>query len=161
MIPRICFMFGTRNAQEKEYQKIYDAVETCIAEGVNDFVVGRYGNFDSMALRAVIQAKRLHPHVRLEILTPYYSPNACDNPLPPGVNGWAFAGGTEEVPPRFAIVQANRHMVKNVEYIIAGVYHRMGNSYKLLRHVRAFCARSEYPPRVLCTGITLDECVKN
>lgn len=148
MIPNSCFMFGSRDAAESEYPRICQAVEEAIGDGVRLFIVGRYGHFDGMARRAVCQAKRLHPQVRLEILAPYYNCRAGADPLPPGADGWLYPEGMERVPRQYAIVRANRLMAGNVEQVIAGVYHGLGNSAKLLRHVRSISAGRGAPIRI-------------
>lgn len=56
-----CFFIGHRNAPESIFPLITEAVEKEIAlNGMNDFVVGHYGHFDSMAARAVRAAKETH-----------------------------------------------------------------------------------------------------
>ena len=54
----------------------------------------------------------------------------------------------ERVPRQYAIVRANRLMAGNVEQVIAGVYHGLGNSAKLLRHVRSISAGRGAPIRI-------------
>ena len=46
---------GHRDVSKSIYDRLLTAVERHISEyGVIDFVVGRYGNFDRLAMRAVI-----------------------------------------------------------------------------------------------------------
>lgn len=58
----ICFFIGHREAGEGLLPTLTAAVERHITEyGVTSFMVGRYGNFDKLAARAVIDAKKRHP----------------------------------------------------------------------------------------------------
>ena len=68
-----CFFIGHREAQDDLYPALYAAVLRHIeAYGVTDYVVGHYGRFDAMAARAVREAKKIHPEVRLSLLLPYH-----------------------------------------------------------------------------------------
>lgn len=54
----ICFFIGHREADDELFPALTAAVERHITEyGVTSFMVGRYGNFDKLAARAVIDAK--------------------------------------------------------------------------------------------------------
>lgn len=58
----ICFFIGHREAGDELLPTLTEAVERHITEyGITSFMVGRYGNFDKMAARAVIGAKKRHP----------------------------------------------------------------------------------------------------
>lgn len=67
-----CFFIGHREAPESVYPELAQTVEQLIGQGVTDFYVGHYGNFDRLAARAVIAAKQQHPEVRLTMLLPYH-----------------------------------------------------------------------------------------
>mgnify|MGYP003305190783 CR=1 FL=1 len=72
---------------------------------VDAFVVGHYGQFDSMATHAVIQAKQKHPEITLTLLLPYH-PTVRPIKTPKGHAGPYYPPGLETVPPRLAIVKA-------------------------------------------------------
>ena len=56
-----CFFIGHREASEKIFPELAEAVERHIVDySVTEFIVGNYGGFDRMAARAVISAKALH-----------------------------------------------------------------------------------------------------
>ena len=68
-----CFFIGHREAPEDIYPALHDVVLRYIeVYGVTDYVVGHYGRFDALAVRAVRAAKRIHPDVRLSLLLPYH-----------------------------------------------------------------------------------------
>ncbi len=68
-----CFFISHRDAPDTLRPFIYEAVLFHIVSfGVSDFVVGHYGNFDSMAAQAVIADKRLYPDISLTLLIPYH-----------------------------------------------------------------------------------------
>lgn len=129
-----CFFIGHHDTGEEVYPQILSAVQDHIARyGVDEFVVGQYGAFDWMAARAVLEAKKKYPGIKLTILLPYY-PSERRIYAPEGYDGTLFPPGMETVPKRVAIVRANRYMVEHSEYLIAYVRHP-GNARELLKYV--------------------------
>ena len=95
-----------------------EAVERHIAEyGVTDFVVGHYGRFDTMAARAVREAKQRHPEVTLTLLIPYY-PFQGLKELSQDYDATFYPPDMETVPKPYAIVRANKYMIRASDYLI-------------------------------------------
>ena len=132
----ICFFIGHRDTPASILPKLREAVERHITEyGVTEFVVGRYGSFDSLAAQAVREAKQRHPEIRLTLLLSYYDPiKPLD--LPSGFDGSLYPDGLERIPKRAAIVRANQYMVRHSNYLIAYDAGRIGNTRKLLEYAR-------------------------
>ena len=111
---KTCFFIGHRDAPESIYDRLLEAVKRHISEyGMTDFVVGRYGNFDRLAARAVVEAKQHHSDVTLTLLMPYYRADA--EPLPDGFDGSLFPDSLETVPKRAAILRANQYMIHHCD----------------------------------------------
>ena len=71
-----CFFIGHRETSDRVYPTLLETIERHITEyGVSEFVVGQYGNFDRLVIRALSQAKRAHPDITLMLMTPYYPVN--------------------------------------------------------------------------------------
>ena len=133
---KTCFFIGHREASEDIFPQLSAEIERHITEyGVTDFVVGRYGRFDSMAARCVKAAKKRHPEVTLTLLLPYH-PYDRPTPTPPGFDGTFYPPGMETVPKRAAIVRTNRYMVENSDYLIAYVWHSTGNAWDLVEYAK-------------------------
>jgi len=133
---KTCFFIGHREAPDALLPILAVEVERHIVEyGVTDFVVGRYGHFDSMAARTVKAAKKRHPEVTLTLLLPYH-PFDQPIPTPPGVDGTFYPPGMETVPKRAAIVRANRYMVDHSDYLIAYAWHPASNARELVEYAR-------------------------
>lgn len=127
-----CFFIGHREAGDKLLPALAEAVERHITEyGVSSFMVGRYGNFDKLAARAVIGAKKRHPEVTLTLLLPYH-PFDRPIPTPEGFDGTFYPPGIEMVPKRIAIPHANRYMVRNSSHLIAYAWHPASNAREIL-----------------------------
>ena len=111
-------------------------VERHIIEyGVTDFVVGRYGRFDTLAAKCVKAAKKRRPEVTLTLLLPYH-PYDRPTPTPPGFDGTFYPPGMETVPKRAAIIRANRYMVEHSEYLIAYAWHPASNARELVEYAQ-------------------------
>ena len=128
-----CFLFGHSRLDGAIYPAIAAAVERHIAIGVHAFVVGRYGQFDALAARAVREAKLRHPQVSLCLLLPYYPPQRS---VFEGFDESFYPPGQESVPKRLAIVRANRYMVAHSTHLIACAWRPASNATALLQEAK-------------------------
>ena len=132
----ICFFIGHREAGEGLLPTLTAAVERHITEyGVTSFMVGRYGNFDKMAARVVIDAKKRHPEVTLTLLLPYH-PFDRPIPVPVGFDGTFYPPGMETVPKRAAIIKANYYMADHSSHLIAYAWHPASNARDLVEYAQ-------------------------
>lgn len=114
-----CFLIGHREVCVDIFPKLKAAILRHIIEyGVTEFIVGHYGQFDAFAAQAVKEAKKLHPNITLFLLIPYH-PTEHPVRIPDGFDGTFYPPDMEFVPKRFAIIHANRYMVKNCTHFIA------------------------------------------
>jgi len=133
---KTCFFIGHREAPDSLLPILDAEVERHITEfNVMDFVVGRYGRFDSMAARCVKAAKKRHPEVTLTLLLPHHP---YDQPIttPSGYDATFYPPGMETVPKRAAIVRANRYMVDHSDFLIAYVWHPASNARELVEYAK-------------------------
>lgn len=114
-----CFFIGHHNTPPSVSTLLDEAVERHITEhGVNRFIVGHYGTFDSMAAGAVIRAKNKHEGITLLLLLPYH-PAERKIELPEGFDNSYYPEGMEKAPRRVAIVRANEYVIRHVcDYLI-------------------------------------------
>ena len=131
-----CFFIGHREASSNIYPALYSAVEEHIAcYGVTEFIVGHYGGFDNLAASAVKAAKRRYPDVRLYLLLPYYL-KTIPAKKTEGFDYTFYPPGMEAVPPKAAIVRANRYVVDHVDYLISYTWHPASNARKLVEYAQ-------------------------
>ena len=129
-----CFFIGHRETPDRVYPTLLETIERHITEyGVSEFVVGQYGNFDRLVIRALSQAKRAHPDITLMLMTPYYPVNRNVD-LPEAFDALFYPPDLETVPKRLAIVRANRYMVERSDFLIAYVRHPASNARELLEY---------------------------
>ncbi len=113
-----CFFIGHHTAPESIRHRLADAIEqTIVQHGVSHFIVGGYGSFDAMAAGEVKKARQRHPDITLQLLLPYH-PAQRPIPVPDGFDS-SFYPFEAPVPPRLAIVKANRWMVDHCDCLIA------------------------------------------
>ncbi len=131
-----CFFIGHREADERLLPTLVNAIERLVVlEGVTCFYVGGYGGFDRVAATAVKQVKQRYPEIILMLVLPYHP---AERPVetPYGFDGTYYPEGMETVPRKFAIVQANKRMVDNVDWLIAYVRHGSSNSRNILEYAQ-------------------------
>lgn len=133
---RSCFFIGHHDAGSEIYPALLAEVERHTAEyGVTDFFVGHYGSFDRMAARAVKEAKKRCPEVRLTLVLPYH-PAVRPIETPEGFDGTYYPWEDERIPKRLAILKTNRRMVDTCEHLIAYVWHFLGGSGQIVEYAR-------------------------
>ena len=133
-----CFFIGHRDTPERMFEHIVYAARRHIVEyGVDEFLVGGYGKFDSMAARAVCQLRREYPHIVLMRLLAYYDPlrEVANAEL---FDGTLYPDGLETATKRAAIIRANRYAVNTSQYVIAYVRH-FGKSRDMLEYAQKRC----------------------
>ena len=129
-----CFLMGNRHTPSNIREPLAETVETHITEyGVTTFIVGRYGNFDSMTIGVLREAKKRHNDIELYLLTPYALTQKID--IPEGFDGTFYPDGLEKVPLRLAIPQANKYMVQNSDYLITYCHH-IGNTRNIVEYAQ-------------------------
>lgn len=128
------FFIGHRECGQELYPALCAAVEQHIVEwGAAEFWVGNYGGFDRLAARALLAAKQRRPEIKLYLLLAWH-PCRRAVELPKGFDGSICPPGMERVPPRAAILRANRYAVDNARWLIAAVWRPASNARDLVEY---------------------------
>lgn len=129
-----CFFLGHRDTPLSILPQIRTAIEYHIlTHGVTIFYVGHYGAFDRMVTQALTEMKTRFPHIHLYRVIPYH-PSVRAVAVPPLFDGTYYPPQMEHVPPRYAIIHANRAMIDHANYIIAYCVHSLGNTHSFIRY---------------------------
>ena len=129
-----CFFIGHRNAPESIYPNIVSTIEELIVEnGVKEFIVGNYGMFDSMVIRALQQLKIKYPDIVLLLLIPYH-PSAKKVVKPEGFDDIYYPEGMEFVPNRAAIVRANEMAIAKSGFLVAYFKYSASNTLRFMNY---------------------------
>ena len=109
-------------------------VATCeqlIAEGADTFLLGGYGDFDSLAHQTVRTLQKTHTGLTSVLVMPYLNWNVdtseYDETIYPPL---------ETVPLRFAISKRNQWMAEKADVMVAYVLHDWGGACKTLKHAQ-------------------------
>lgn len=132
----ICSFLGHKDAPQSLYPKIKEYTETLITEqNINSFMVGNQGGFDSMALKALRELKKIYPHVCYNVVLAYmpapkqeyelYDPS--ETFLPEGI---------ETVPKRFAISWRNKWMVRESDVVLCYITHSWGGAAQFVEYAQ-------------------------
>lgn len=104
-------------------EKCLTVVEELIVSGIADcFLIGNYGDFDSIAASVCLTLKRKYLQISVNLVLPYYRPHLdeydkeryarYDSVITPEL---------EETPHRYRIIKANEYMVDQADTVIAFV----------------------------------------
>ena len=124
-----CIFFGHRDCPQLDTERLRDAVEKLIREGVDTFYVGNNGRFDAAVRSLLKRLKVEYPHIKYWVVLAYLptkkedGEDYSDTLLP----------DFEQGPPRFAIDRRNRWLVDRADHVICYVTHSHGAAYKFSR----------------------------
>ena len=131
-----CFFIGHRNAPESIYPNIVSTIEKLIVENdVKEFIVGNYGMFDSMVIRALQQLKIKYPNIVLLLLTPYH-PSVKNVAKPEGFDDIYYPEGMEFVPYKAAIIRSNEKAIERSGFLVAYLVHTASNTEKFVEYAK-------------------------
>jgi uncharacterized phage-like protein YoqJ len=121
---------GHKDVYEKDgtlSAKLIKALEQLISEGADQFFLGGYGSFDTLAAKTVNELKKQHPEIHSTLVLPYldrtFNKDMYDDSTYPPL---------EEVPRRYAISRRNEWMVDQADVVVAYVDHGWGGAAKTL-----------------------------
>ena len=104
-------------------KKFLSTVENLIISGKADcFLIGNYGNFDSIAASACLSLKKKYPYITVSLVLPYYRPH-LDDCTKERYNkfDYVITPELEKAPYKYRIIKANEYMVDQSDTVIAYV----------------------------------------
>lgn len=117
----VCALFGHRHVESGLGAILDRAIEHMIVDrGVRTFLVGGQGEFDRMAIAALVRMKAKYPFLdAAEVLA--YPPRGGEHPLPT-----IYPEGLERVPKRLCYLRRNDWMARQADVVLAYVRARGG-----------------------------------
>ena len=123
-----CTFFGHQDAPASVMPRLRSVlVELIQQRGVDQFYVGRQGDFDAMVRRVLVELAEIYPHIsyavvleRLPTQRDTWNPLPCDHTL--------FPEGLETVPPRFAIHHRNEWMLRHSDFVVTYITRRSASA---------------------------------
>lgn len=133
---RSCFFVGHRDASEEIFDELADVIKRLVVEKeVTEFLVGNYGNFDRLAMRAVVKAKEMNPKIKLSVLLPYHPAERMPTIID-GVDDTFYPPDMENIPRRLAIVRANKYAIDHADYLVVYAWQPGSNAKKLFEYAK-------------------------
>lgn len=122
-----CCFFGHKNVTQDLTENLTAVLTELIAEGVDSFLVGNQGGFDSIVLHTLRRLKENYPHIAYHVVLAY---------MPSTKKGWFpyepmetyYPEGLETVHPRFAISWRNRWMIQETDVVVTYITHSWGGA---------------------------------
>lgn len=124
-----CCFFGHKEAPPSIQEKLVEAIERLMWQGVCSFLVGNQGQFDAMVLSVLRNMKRKYPQIEYSVVLAYMP--AMREEFPLYKYGETFLPeGIESVHPKYVISWRNKWMVDRSEYATCYVTHSWGGAAK-------------------------------
>lgn len=127
-------IYGSYEAVQR---KCYTTVENLIKTGdVDRFLIGNYGDFDSIAASVCLSLKYQYPHIAVSLVLPYYRPH-LDDFTKERYNkfDYVITPDFEKTPHKYRIIKANEYMVDQADTLIAYVKYG-GGAEKALKYAK-------------------------
>ena len=134
---KICYFAGHRDTfgEEDLYSRIISLAEKLIVcEDVTEFRVGRSGNFDKLAARAIEELRKLYP-VKLIIVIPYLTKDV-DKDSEKFFDEIIIADIPPSTPHRYRIIRCNEYSVKSADFLICYIPYTWGGAWKTAEYAR-------------------------
>ena len=123
----VCCFFGHKDIPSGLTERLFPVLTRLIAEGVDSFLVGNQGGFDSTVLHTLRLLKEKHPHISYNVVLAY---------MPRNKEEWSayepmetlYPEGLESVHPRYAISWRNKWMIQESDVVVAYITHSWGGA---------------------------------
>lgn len=123
----VCCFFGHKDVPSGLTEHLLPVLTGLITEGVDSFLVGNQGGFDSTVLHTLRLLKEKHPYITYNVVLAY---------MPRAKEEWSayepmetlYPEGLEAVHPRFAISWRNKWMVQEADVVVTYITHSWGGA---------------------------------
>jgi uncharacterized phage-like protein YoqJ len=130
----VCSFFGHSDASEQVYPVLRETIEELITKrGAINFLVGTHGNFDSMVLKALREAKTKYPDIIYNVVLAYMPAEKQEYELY-HYSETLLPEGIETVPKRFAISWRNKWMVHKSQIVICYIIHNASGAAQFVQY---------------------------
>lgn len=138
---KTCYFAGHSRIynHKKIYKKLLAVIEELIKhEGVEEFRVGNYGDFDRMSASAIMEIKELYPSVKLILVIPYLTEEIKNNSeyFYNNFDEIRITCVSENTAYSSRIIKCNQQSVDCSQYLICHVMHTWGGAAKTLEYAK-------------------------
>lgn len=127
---QVCVFFGHKECSSLNAEVLRNTVEELIGQGVDEFLVGNQGQFDSMVCRCLKSLQEKYPHIHYSVVLAYL-PTECQKYE--DYTDTMYPEVIEPVRPRYAIDWRNHYLVEAADICVCYIDHTWGGAYKFVR----------------------------
>ena len=126
-----CIFFGHRDCDDLNSERLRNAIENMIRQGVYTFYVGHQGRFDQTVFASLLQLKEIYPQIEISVVLAYLPTQKSECDLYHGYS--IYPEGIELGLPKFAIERRNKWMIDRADYCLCWIDHTWGGAYKFVQ----------------------------
>lgn len=123
----VCCFFGHKEVPSGLDKLLAPTLTELIAEGVDSFLVGNQGGFDSTVLHVLRELKEKYPHISYHVVLAYMPGKKEEYSLYTPTET-LYPEGMESIHPRFAISRRNKWMVHESDVVVTYITHSWGGA---------------------------------
>lgn len=123
----VCCFFGHKEVPSGLDKLLASTLTELIAEGVDSFLVGNQGGFDSTVLHLLRKLKEKYPHISYHVVLAYMPGKKEEYSLYTPMET-LYPEGMESIHPRFAISRRNKWMVQESDVVVTYITHSWGGA---------------------------------
>lgn len=136
---RCCFIGHSLITDPNTENKIIKTAESLITDdNVNEFWVGKRGDFDHLAVSAIQTLKKKYPQIRLIRVVSYHSEILREHDTMNKIryDETIISNIPEKTPMKFRIIKTNEFMVDNSDFLICFVKFSWGGAYRTYEYAK-------------------------
>ena len=125
---QVCVFFGYKECNSLDAEVLRYTIEVLIGQGVDEFLVGHQGQFDSIVRRCLKSLQEKYPNIHYSVVLTYLPTERqeyedyTDTMCPEGI---------ELVHPKYAIDWRNRYLVDSADICVCYIDHTWGGHANL------------------------------
>lgn len=137
---RRCCFAGQNKVYTDEVKVLLTKEITKLIEknNVTEFLVGKYGRFETLCAMTVSNLKTVYPNLKLDVIVPYEAPNGvsgnrlyyCD------YDNIYSADVSKNLPPRHAAMKAEQYMIDRSDFFVCYADNAFGGAMKALKYAQ-------------------------
>lgn len=138
---RCCFSGHSKLYNNNLINEIKLEAENLIKNGITEFWVGNYGDFDKISTLAINILKKDYPYIKLLLIIPYITKEIelNKNYYYKNYDEILIANISYNTPAKFKIIKTNKYMVDNCDYMICYIKKSFGGAYQTYSYALKHC----------------------
>lgn len=136
---RVCCFFGHRSVYDKDgslFESLVGETERLIEKGFNEFIFGGYGDFDSLAYKAVNVLKTKYLYIKTVYVQAYYKSKDESAEIIRKLYDTVIYPDIEGKPKKLAIIYRNQAIIDISDFCIFYVNQSYGGALQAMQYAK-------------------------